>query len=145
LQADALAFEGMERTRVLGVELLQAKALIARLEAEVRIKDVIIQSKDDQLKAEIRSKDEALQSKDALLQAKDESSISFKLKTPSFNPKTRSSAFIPRARRRSTPTLLPSSLLVSLRMRKLEEVLSQRRRQRKGRGCTTKKRLKKLM
>jgi hypothetical protein len=31
---------------VLGEELLQAKALIAKLEAEVRIKDVIIQSKD---------------------------------------------------------------------------------------------------
>ena len=72
LEADALAVEGMERTRVLGGELLQAHALIARLEAEVRIKDVIIQSKDDQLKAETRSKDEALQSKDALLQAKDD-------------------------------------------------------------------------
>ena len=72
LEADALAVEGMERTRVLGGELLQAHALIARLEAEVRIQDVIIQSKDDQLKAETRSKDEAQQSKDALLQAKDD-------------------------------------------------------------------------
>ena len=96
LEAQALAVEGMERTRVLGEELLQAKVLIAKLEAEVRIKDgiiqskdVIIQSKDDQLKAEIRFKDgiiqskdeqhkaeikfkdEVLQSKDALLQAKD--------------------------------------------------------------------------
>jgi TPR repeat protein len=71
LEAQALAVEGMERTRVLGEELLQAKALIAKLEAEVRIKNVIIQSKDEQFKAEIRFKDEVLQSKDALLQAKD--------------------------------------------------------------------------
>jgi hypothetical protein len=63
----ALAVEGTERTRVLGEELLQAKALIAELKAEVRIKDGIIQSKD----VIIHSKDEALQSKDALLQAKD--------------------------------------------------------------------------
>ena len=141
LEAQALAVEGMERTRVLGEELLQAKALNAKLEAEVRIKDGIIQSKDDQHKAEIRFKDEVLQSKDALL--------SFNLKTPSFNPrtiscsrpKTRSSAFIPRAWRRSTPTLLPSALLVSLRMRKLQEVLPRRRWQRtlfsrRGSGCT---------
>ena len=81
LEAQALAVEGMERTRVLGEELLQAKALNAELKAEVRIKDVIIQSKDDQLKAKdviiqskddmLHSKDEVLQSKDALLQAKD--------------------------------------------------------------------------
>ena len=49
LEAEALAVEGMERTRALGEELLQAKALIAQLRAEVCIKDVIIQSKDDQL------------------------------------------------------------------------------------------------
>jgi TPR repeat protein len=49
LEADALAVEGMERTRVLGEELLQAKAQIAKLEAEARIQDVIIQSKDEQL------------------------------------------------------------------------------------------------
>ena len=67
LEAQALAVEGMERTRVLGEELLQAKALIAKLEAEVRIKDGIIQSKD----VIIQSKDEVLQSKDALLLAKD--------------------------------------------------------------------------
>ncbi len=74
LEAQALAFEGMERTRVLGEELLQAKALIAKLEAEVRIKDGIIQSKDVIIQSKddmLHSKDEALQSKDALLQAKD--------------------------------------------------------------------------
>jgi hypothetical protein len=76
LEAEALAVEGMERTRVLGEELLQAKALIVQLEAEVRIKDgiiqskdVIIQSKDDQLNAEIRFKKELqaeLERRDAL-------------------------------------------------------------------------------
>ena len=49
LEADALAVEGMERTRVLGEELLQAQALIAKLEAEARIQVAIIQSKDEQL------------------------------------------------------------------------------------------------
>jgi hypothetical protein len=79
LEAQALAFEGMERTRVLGEELLQAKALIAKLEAEARIKDVIIQSKDgiiqskdEQLKADIRFKDELLQAKDVIIQSKDD-------------------------------------------------------------------------
>jgi hypothetical protein len=69
LEAEALAVEGMERTRVLGEELLQAKALIVQLEAEVRIKDGIIQSKDDQLKAEISFKKELqaeLERRDAL-------------------------------------------------------------------------------
>ena len=66
LEAGALAVEGMERTRVLGEELLQAKALIARLEAEVRIKDGIIQSKD----VIIQSKDDQLLlAKDAQLAA----------------------------------------------------------------------------
>jgi TPR repeat protein len=79
LEAQALAVEGMERTRVLGEELLQAKALIAKLEAEARIKDVIIQSKDgiiqskdEQLKADIRFKDELLQAKDVIIQSKDD-------------------------------------------------------------------------
>ena len=69
LEAEALTVEGMERTRVLGEELLQAKVLIAQLKAEVRIKDGIIQSKDDQLKAEIRFKEELqaeLERRDAL-------------------------------------------------------------------------------
>jgi hypothetical protein len=60
LEADALAVEGMERTRVLEV-------LIAQLKAEVRIRDVIIQSKDEAL----QSKDALLQAKDAIIQSKD--------------------------------------------------------------------------
>jgi hypothetical protein len=54
LEAETPTVEGMERTRVLGEELLQAKALIAQLKAEVRIKDVIIQSKDDMLHSKKR-------------------------------------------------------------------------------------------
>ena len=68
LEAQALAVEGMERTRVLGEELLQAKALNAELKAEVRIKDGIIHSKDEAL----QSKDALLQAKDAIIQSKDD-------------------------------------------------------------------------
>jgi TPR repeat protein len=83
MEAQAQAIQGVERARVLGEELLQAKARVAELAAEkaqlaaelkmrdealrsiIQSKDAVIQSKDDQL----QSKDIIVQSKDALLQA----------------------------------------------------------------------------
>jgi TPR repeat protein len=76
LEAQAQAIQGVEWARVLGEELLQAKARVAelaaekaQLAAELKIRDEalrsIIQSKD----AVIQSKDDQLQSKDAVLQA----------------------------------------------------------------------------
>jgi TPR repeat protein len=85
MEAQAQAIQGVERARVLGEELLQAKARVAELAAEkaqlavelkmrdealrsiIQSKDTVIESKD----AVIQSKDDQLQSKDALLQAKD--------------------------------------------------------------------------
>jgi TPR repeat protein len=78
MEAQAQAIQGVERARVLGEELLQAKARVAELVAEkaqlaAELKNTaealrsIIQSKD----AVIESKDIIVQSKDALLQAKD--------------------------------------------------------------------------
>jgi TPR repeat protein len=83
MELQAQAIQGVERARVLGEELLQAKARVAELAAEkaqlaaelkmrdealrsiIQSKDAVIQSKDDQL----QSKDIIVQSKDALLQA----------------------------------------------------------------------------
>jgi len=62
LQAQAI--EGMERTRVLGEELQQAKVQIAELAAEVKMRD-------EALQAITKSKDEAIGAKDTLLQAKE--------------------------------------------------------------------------
>jgi TPR repeat protein len=81
MEAQAQAIEGMERARVLGEELQRAKARVAELAAEVKIrdealhakealllsKDVVIQSKDALLQAQARE----MQTKDLLLQAKD--------------------------------------------------------------------------
>jgi TPR repeat protein len=64
VEVQAQAIQGVERARVLGEELLQAKARVAELAAEKA-----------QLAAELKMRDEALrsiiQSKDAVLQAKD--------------------------------------------------------------------------
>jgi TPR repeat protein len=85
MEAQAQAIQGVERARVLGEELLQAKARVAELAAElkntaealrsiIQSKDAVIQSKDDQLQSKdiiVQSKDALLQAKDLLLQAKD--------------------------------------------------------------------------
>jgi hypothetical protein len=78
MEAQAQAIQGVERVRVLGEELLQAKARVAELAAELKMRDEalrsIIQSKDDQLQSKdiiVQSKDALMHSKDLLLQAKD--------------------------------------------------------------------------
>jgi hypothetical protein len=81
MEAQARAIQSVERARVLGEELLQAKARVAELSAELKMRDEalrsIMQSKDDQLQSkdavlqaqggEVQSKDAVIQSKDALL------------------------------------------------------------------------------
>ena len=68
-EAQRQAFGEMERARVMELELQQAKADVARLQAEAKVKDeafqAVIRSKDDQL----RSKDAVIESKEQLLQA----------------------------------------------------------------------------
>jgi hypothetical protein len=73
-EVQAQAVHGMEKMRVLGEELQRAKAGMTEVAAELKVKDIIIQSKDDQLQAkdrEMHSKDLLLQAKDLILQAKD--------------------------------------------------------------------------
>ena len=65
-EAQALAIQGMEQTRVIGEQLVQAKSRIAELTAEMKIKDAVMQEKE----RIIHSKDVALQSKDVALQEK---------------------------------------------------------------------------
>jgi TPR repeat protein len=74
MELQAQAIQGMEQSRVLREELLQAKARVAelavekaQLAAELKIKDVVVQSKDTLLQAQARE----MQTKDLLLQAKD--------------------------------------------------------------------------
>ncbi len=75
-EAQAQAIRGMQQTRVIGEELLQAKSDVARLQAEAVIKDEAYRSKETLLHAIIRSKDELLSktehwhSKDAVPHAK---------------------------------------------------------------------------
>ena len=71
-EAQALAIQGMEQTRVIGEQLVQAKSRIAELTAEMKMKDAIMQEKDAVLQEKeshfaelIKCKDELLQSKDA--------------------------------------------------------------------------------
>ena len=70
-EAQAQAIRGMQQTRVIGEELLQAKADVARLQAEAVIKDEAHRSKEALLHAIIRSKDELLLSKTEQLHSKD--------------------------------------------------------------------------
>jgi hypothetical protein len=73
-EAQALAIQGMEQTRVIGEQLVQAKSRIAELTAEMKIKDAALQEKERLIQSNvvtIQSKDELLQSKDALLQEKE--------------------------------------------------------------------------
>jgi TPR repeat protein len=78
MEAHAQAIQGVEQAQVLGEELLQAKARVAELAAELKMrdealrsimqsKDAVIQSKDAVLQAQGRE----MQAKDLLLQAKD--------------------------------------------------------------------------
>ena len=70
-EAQALAIQGMEQTRVIGEQLVQAKSRIAELTAEMNIKDAVMQEKERHFRDLIQSKDTALQCKDELLQSKD--------------------------------------------------------------------------
>jgi hypothetical protein len=60
MEAQAQAIRGVERARVLGEELLQAKARVAELAAELKMRD-------EALRSIIQSKDAVIQSKDAVL------------------------------------------------------------------------------
>jgi TPR repeat protein len=71
MEAQAQAIQGVERARVLGEELLQAKARVAELAAEKAQLAAELKMRDEALRSIIQSKDDQLQSKDALLQAKD--------------------------------------------------------------------------
>ena len=66
-QAQAQMIRAMEQTRVIGEELLQAKADVARLQAEAEA----YRSKELLLQSIIRSKDELLVMKNELLHSKD--------------------------------------------------------------------------
>jgi TPR repeat protein len=78
MEAQAQAIQGVERARVLGEELLQAKARVAELSAEkaqlaaeLKMRDEALQAKEVLLQTITKSKDEAIGAKDTLLQAKE--------------------------------------------------------------------------
>jgi hypothetical protein len=75
-EAQAQAFGEIENARLMGLELQQVKADVARLQAEVKLKDEASQSKDSLLQAIIRPKDEQISlmlvSKDAIIEAKEQ-------------------------------------------------------------------------
>jgi hypothetical protein len=65
-EAQAFAMQGVERERALGEqllraieEILQAKAQVAELRAEIRIRDAALEAKDKAHKAEVEAKDKA--------------------------------------------------------------------------------------
>jgi TPR repeat protein len=64
MELQAQAIQGVERARVLGEELLQAKVSVAELAAELK-------NNVEALRSIIQSKDDQLQTKDVLLRAKD--------------------------------------------------------------------------
>jgi hypothetical protein len=66
-KAQAFALQGMERERALGEELLQAKAQVAELRAEIRINDAALEAKVAIHKAEVALLETKLQSKEAAL------------------------------------------------------------------------------
>ena len=70
--AQAQAFGEMERARVMELELQQAKADVARLQVEAKLKDEAFQAKESLLQAIVRSKDESFQAFQALILSKDE-------------------------------------------------------------------------
>ena len=71
-EAQALAIQGMEQTRVIGEQLVQAKSRIAELTAELKIKDTVMKEKERHFRELIQSKDVALQSNVVTIQCKDE-------------------------------------------------------------------------
>jgi len=50
-EAQAQAFREMEQTRAMGLELMQAKADVAKLQAEAKLKDEVFQAKDESFKS----------------------------------------------------------------------------------------------
>jgi hypothetical protein len=71
-EAQAQAFREMEQTRVMGLELMQARVQNAELKAEIRNRDAALQAKDAVIQgkeANLQVSAVALQSKDALAQA----------------------------------------------------------------------------
>jgi len=74
IEAQAAAFQGMEQTRVMGLELQQAKVQNAELKAEIRNRDAALEAKDAIIQgkdATLLAKDAVIEGKNALLQAKD--------------------------------------------------------------------------
>ena len=69
VEAHAFALQGMERERAMAEELLQAKAQVAELRAEIRIRDAALEAKDATHKAKFALIESELQSKEAALQA----------------------------------------------------------------------------
>ena len=72
VEGQVIAFitvQWMERERVMGEELLQSKAQVAELRAEIRIKDAALEAKDAAHKSEVALLESELQSKEAALQA----------------------------------------------------------------------------
>ena len=68
--AQALAIQGMEQTRGIGEQLVQAKLRIAELTAEMKKKDAVMQEKERYYCELMQSKDAVIQSKDVALQEK---------------------------------------------------------------------------
>ena len=71
MEAQAQPMQGVEWTRVLGEELLQAKARVAELAAEKAQLAAELKMRSEALRTIIQSKDAVIQSKDAVLQGKD--------------------------------------------------------------------------
>jgi TPR repeat protein len=71
MEVQAQVIQGLERARVLGEELLQAKARVAELAAELKVRDEALLAKEALLQTMINFKDEAIGTKDSLLQAKE--------------------------------------------------------------------------
>jgi hypothetical protein len=74
IEAQAAAFQGMDQTRVMGLELQQAKVQNAELKAEIKSRDASLQAKDAIIQgkdATLLAKDDALQASAAALQSKD--------------------------------------------------------------------------
>ena len=61
--------EWLEQARAMGEQLLQAKAELAELRAEIRIKNAVLEAKDRIHQAELEAKDAALQAKDRVHKA----------------------------------------------------------------------------
>jgi hypothetical protein len=69
VDVQAIVLQWMERERAMAEQLLQAKAHVAELRAEIRIKDAALEAKDATHKAKFALLESELQSKGAALQA----------------------------------------------------------------------------